>query len=93
MEQRVKKKQWSIVFEQKEDEDNHVTPFICMDDPEDIGNLKNPDEVVIPLSVIQIQYDFPLKEPVLFSFQSQEPTGFTRIELAQKVEGLSTHLS
>lgn len=67
------------------DEDN-VSPYIQLSNPDQsIARQRAPAEVVIPMPVIRIQFDYPLGEPVIYDYQADTPSGFSRIHLARCV--------
>lgn len=69
-----------------DDDDVHTCPYINISDPdENIKNQEFPDEIVIPMKEIRIEYSYPLDDPVVFTYNSDANTGFTRSELARKI--------
>lgn len=67
------------------DEDN-VSPYINLKKPEkSLERQREPDAIVIPMSDIRIQFDYPLTRPVIYSYQADALEGFTRNHLAQCV--------
>ena len=45
--------------------------------------LINADELMTPLKVLRIEFDYPLSNPVTFTFK--KPNGFTRLDLFRAV--------
>ncbi len=45
--------------------------------------LFNADELMTPLKVLRIEFDYPLSNPVTFTFK--KPNGFTRLDLFRAV--------
>jgi len=67
------------------DEDN-VSPYIPLSNPDQsLARQRHPAEVVIPMPVIRIQFDYPLAQPVIYEYQADTPGGFSRIHLARCV--------
>lgn len=62
------------------------SPYINIKNPEDdIQNQIAPDEIVIPLTTIRILYRYPLSCEVIKEFDTYNPEGFTRAELAKVI--------
>lgn len=79
-----------VTFESRYDEslgwdnEDNVSPYISIANPEsDIQNQRQPDEIVIPLTTIKIEYDYPLSCRVIFEHTNL--AGFTRADLARLV--------
>ena len=67
-------------------DDDDISCYISVESPEgDIKGQRYPDEIVIPMKEIRIQYTYPLSNSVIMGFDADNGTGFTRAELARKV--------
>ncbi len=51
----------------------------------DCDEQRYPDEVVIPMNVIQVRYEYPLTYPVTIEFISDDAAGFTRATLIEMI--------
>jgi hypothetical protein len=61
-------------------------PYIHVANPkEDIERQYHPDEIVIPISTIEVIYSYPLSVKTTRSFNADKPEGFTRAHLARIV--------
>lgn len=68
------------------DDDDNVSPYISVANPEDdIKGQLHPDEIVIPMKEIRIEYSYPLSTRAIFFYDADNGVGFTRAELARKV--------
>jgi hypothetical protein len=47
--------------------------------------IEDPDEIVIPMKEIRIEYDYPLTRSTVKFLTADNESGFTRIELARKI--------
>jgi hypothetical protein len=65
-----------------DDEENIDIVYISQG-PYEKEFIKNPDEIVIPLKEIKIKYTYPLSNPVVFTYQSED--GFTRLMLINNI--------
>lgn len=65
-----------------DDEENSDIVYISQG-PYEKEYIKNPDEIVIPLKEIKIKYTYPLSNPVVFTYQSED--GFTRLMLINNI--------
>ena len=78
----------TVTFENPNDpDDNNVpSPYIYFGSiNEDLAGQRNPNEIVIPMRNIRVVFSFPLSRDVLVKFESSNPQGFTRNEIARKV--------
>lgn len=67
-------------------DDDDISCYISIESPDaDIKGQRYPDEIVIPMNEIRIQYTYPLTNPAIMIFNSDKETGFTRAELVRKV--------
>lgn len=65
---------------------NRDYSYIHLEDPaKTIAALVNPGEIVIPMSKIEINIDYPLKTPTIVTLESDSGEGFSRAELARKI--------
>ena len=64
---------WEPGFEDGDDDDNVVE-----------SNL-DPEEIIVPHQDITVVYDYPLEREFEFTHHTDNPNGFTRIELCQVV--------
>lgn len=68
-----------------DDEDN-VSPYIPLASPATaIEGQRFPDEIVIPLQTIRVEYEYPFNNPATFTHQADKPEGFTRAHLAREI--------
>jgi hypothetical protein len=75
-----------ITFESPWEDINLINPYISIADPDyEIKAQIHPDEIVIPMKEIRIEYSYPLNKPLIFFFESDNEIGFSRSELAQKI--------
>ncbi len=80
-----------VTFERKYDldkdwTDENTSPYIHIADcSDDIENQRCPHEIVIPMTVIQVRFSYPLTNHVIVEFETDNPLGFTRSELAQVI--------
>jgi hypothetical protein len=66
--------------------EDDINIYINIEDPdEDIKKQRFPDEIVIPMNKIQIQYTYPLSNFEIIEYETKNELGFTRTELAKKV--------
>eukprot|EP01105_Mastigella_eilhardi_P007823 TRINITY_DN1950_c0_g1_i2.p1 TRINITY_DN1950_c0_g1~~TRINITY_DN1950_c0_g1_i2.p1 ORF type:complete len:552 (-),score=102.49 TRINITY_DN1950_c0_g1_i2:108-1763(-) len=59
----------------------HTCAFFSPAFPEACLRQLRPDEVVIPMQTVRVQYDYPLPQPVVFQETAASAAGFTRREL------------
>jgi len=67
-------------------ETDEVSPYISLSNGWDdscFEDLKDADEIVIPVREIKIAFSYPLKDTFVFEFQSDNEEGFTRKGLAK----------
>ena len=63
-----------------------IVPWISIKDPQsEIENLIGKDEIVISQTNVILLIDYPLENAVEIKIVSNNPDGFTRKELAQKI--------
>ena len=75
-----------VEFSSPYEHEDSFDPYISMAEPEEeISKQLNPNEIVIPMQVIKVEYNYPLGNPVTFEHTSADPRGFTRAELARKI--------
>ena len=51
----------------------------------DISNQQYPNEIVIPMNIIRIEFNYPLSKSFIHEFKSNQEKGFTRAYLAKKI--------
>lgn len=72
----------SVYFNDEDD----TFPYVFVMKPEkNIEDLISPDEIVIPMAEIRIEYSHPLTQSMIVFFNADNGIGFTRIELLRKV--------
>jgi len=63
-----------------------VSPYIPLASPSAaIEGQRFPDEIVIPLQTIRVEYEYPFNNPAAFTHQADKPEGFTRAHLARQI--------
>lgn len=84
-------------YEETWDDPDNISPYISLlEYEEDALGQRYPDEVVIPMQKIEIEYvtlldfnrfrfNYPLEKPVIRSFVADTANGFTRAFIARKV--------
>ena len=75
-------KDWTDVEWNEVGEDN--SGYISIEHP-NIEGQRFPDEIVIPMNEIRVEYTYPLSKRTVMFFNADNETGFTRAELARKV--------
>lgn len=72
----------SVYFNDEDD----IFPYISVENPErDIVDLISPNQIVISMKEIRIEYDYALNRRTIKFFKADNEAGFTRIELARKI--------
>ena len=76
-----------VTFQVKCAESDYISPYISIANPdEDIQNMQDAEDVVIPEECITIVINYPLLRPA--EFQASSNTGFTRADIAKKIAEL-----
>jgi|SRR5579862_599811 len=74
------------VNEKDWDNEDDFIIYIDIENPDEyIEHQQYPDEIVIPMEKIKIEYTFPLSNTKIFEYQTKNEAGFTRAELVKKV--------
>lgn len=69
-----------------EDDEDNKSPYIQLSDPdESINGQLEPKEIVINKPLIRIVFDYPLIQPVTYTYHADTENGFTRTHLARCV--------
>ncbi len=75
-----------IEWEDDDVDDDNISPYIDLKTPDrSLNNQRYPDEIVIKMSLIRIQFDYPLEQPVIYEYVADTIEGFTRRHLAKCV--------
>ncbi len=65
------------------------SPYVHLAAPEeDVANMVDAEQVVIPRASIRVAVDYPLREEHVFTLNSNDSAGFRRGELALKIAQL-----
>jgi len=68
-----------------EDEDNVTSSVNITDYERDVLKQRQPNEIVIPMQKIEVEFDYPLNNPATFTFEADTDKGFTRAHLIRRV--------